>query len=241
MNTLQTQKLIALSLALGAGLLALATPVKAIQDINPDVVQLLNVQFDSRPVAQIEAGDFHFAPGQTAPVHTHHAPAIGYVAKGRIIYQVEGRRPVILNEGDAFYEPAGPRILRFDNASATSEAIFIDYNFQQAGEPFIDFEVPPTENIDRRAFTTVPMAGQVMSNVYVNAVNIAAGGSLTPDRQGLLVAYVAEGSVELRLDGSTPQTFDAGDSIPLSKAPSEITFANASDRLRAKLITFTGY
>ena len=53
----------------------------------------------------------------------------------------------LLSEGDAFFEPFGPRILRFDNASATEEAVFIDFNLQQAGEPFIVFEKPLTEKI----------------------------------------------------------------------------------------------
>jgi len=100
-------------------------------------VTLLTATFEARQVAQVEVGDFHFLPGQIAPIHTHTAPAVGYVAKGMIIYQVEGGKPQILREGDAFYEPAGPRILRFDNASATEEAIFLDFNLEQAGEPFI--------------------------------------------------------------------------------------------------------
>lgn len=87
-------------------------------------VKLLTAEFKARQVAQVEIGDFHFKPGQIAPIHTHTAPAIGYVAKGEIIYQIEGEKPRILRAGDDFYEPAGPRILRFGNASATQEAIF---------------------------------------------------------------------------------------------------------------------
>ena len=112
--------------------------------------KLLTANFEPRKVVKIEAGDFHFVPGQVAPIHTHTAPAVGYVAKGAILYQVEGEKPQLLREGDAFYEPAGPRILRFDNASATEEAIFIDFNLQQEGEPFIVFEKELTEKIDRR-------------------------------------------------------------------------------------------
>ncbi len=99
--------------------------------------KLLTVNFDAREVVKIEAGDFHFVPGQPAPIHTHAAPAVGYVSKGAILYQVEGEKPQLLKEGDAFYEPVGPRILRFDNASKTEEAIFIDFNLQQAGSPLL--------------------------------------------------------------------------------------------------------
>lgn len=67
-------------------------------------IKLLTANFETRDVVQVEAGDFHFLPGQVAPIHTHSAPAVGYVAKGAIIYQVEGEKPQILREGDAFYE-----------------------------------------------------------------------------------------------------------------------------------------
>jgi quercetin dioxygenase-like cupin family protein len=53
-------------------------------------IKLLTAQFESRQVVQVEIGDFHFTPGQVAPIHTHAAPAVGYVAKGQIIYQVKG-------------------------------------------------------------------------------------------------------------------------------------------------------
>ena len=127
--------------------------------------KLLTANFEPRKVVKIEAGDFHFAPGQIAPIHTHAAPAVGYVAKGQILYQVEGEKPQLLLEGDAFYEPAGPRILRFDNASATEEAIFIDFNLQQEGEPFIVFEKELTEHIDRRTLPTVDLEGQRIDQV----------------------------------------------------------------------------
>ncbi|VAW04815.1 hypothetical protein MNBD_ALPHA07-2249, partial [hydrothermal vent metagenome] len=153
--TLNTLKLGTLSFLTGAILLSSVLPVSAVQKTKPSSEQLLGVAFEPRAVTTMQGGDFHFTPGQVAPIHTHAAPAIGYIAKGQILYQVEGRRPVILSEGDAFYEPAGPRILRFDNASATEEAIFIDYSFQRTDEPFIIFEAPLTEKIDRRALPDV--------------------------------------------------------------------------------------
>lgn len=134
----------------------------------PDAsIKLLTAKFEPRQVVQVEVGDFHFRPGQVAPIHTHDAPAVGYVARGAIIYQVEGENPRILRAGDAFYEPAGPRILRFDNASATEEAIFLDFNLEQEGEPFIVFENPPTEAIDRRQLPTVDLEDQTVGQVDV--------------------------------------------------------------------------
>ena len=86
--------------------------------------KLLSAHFAPRNVVQVEVGDFHFKPGQVALLHTHDAPAVGYVAKGGIIYQVEGEKPQVLREGDAFYEPTGKRILRFDNVSPPRRQFF---------------------------------------------------------------------------------------------------------------------
>ena len=238
--TLNTLKISTLSFLTGAILLSSMLPVSAIQDTKPASEQLLNVAFEPRAVTTMQGGDFHFIPGQVAPIHTHAAPAIGYIAKGQILYQVEGRRPVILSEGDAFYEPAGPRILRFDNASATEEAIFIDYSFQRTGEPFIVFEAPLTEKIDRRALPDVEMNGRVISAVEVNQAEIEPDGQTVLKGRGLIMAYVAEGVIELRFDGGDFQRYVAGDAIALGAHPDEITFANLSQDVRARVITMTG-
>ena len=143
--------------------------------------KLLTAQFEPRRVVQIEVGDFHFTPGQVAPVHTHAAPAVGYVAKGEIIYQVEGEKPQVLREGDAFYEPAGPRILRFDNASATQEAIFLDFNLEQVDEPFIVFEKPPTEAIDRRTLPTIDLEDRIVDQVDIYASELKQSEAIRPE------------------------------------------------------------
>lgn len=200
-------------------------------------VKLLTANFEPRLVVQVEAGDFHFLPGQIAPVHTHSAPAIGYIAKGTIIYQVEGQKPQILNEGDAFYEPAGPRILRFDNASATQEAIFLDFNLEQEGEPFIVFEQAPTEAIDRRTLPTFDLKDTVIDQVDVHASEIAAGNTISLTNKAPTVGVVAEGVVELRT-GDTTQRIVAGQSFALPQDGTAVTVANGSNEVRAKVITF---
>ena len=111
-----------LTVALAATITAAAFTDAASASTGVSSVKLLTAQFEPRQVVQVEVGDFHFTPGQVAPIHTHAAPAVGYVVKGEIIYQVEGEKQQILSAGDVFYEPVGPRILRFDNASATEEA-----------------------------------------------------------------------------------------------------------------------
>jgi quercetin dioxygenase-like cupin family protein len=199
---------------------------------------LLDVRFEPRKIEVIEVGDFHFTPGQVAPVHTHVAPAIGYVAKGTIIYQIAGFKPQILTEGDAFYEPAGPDIVRFDNASASEEAIFIDYNFQQPGEPFIRFKTPPTEAIDRRALSPVNLNGALVSKVTVFASEIDAGAELVLGRDAGHFGYVAEGAVDLIWDGAAPKRVIAGQSFSLPPV-SEVLVVNASSEVAAKLVTLT--
>lgn len=201
-------------------------------------VKLLTARFEPRQVVQVEVGDFHFQPGQVAPVHTHDAPAVGYVAKGAIIYQVEGERPQILRAGDAFYEPVGQRILRFDNASATEEAIFLDFNLEQEGEPFIVFETPPTEAIDRRALPTIDVEDQTVDQVDIYASELAADGTLTLENRKPTLGLVSEGVVELRIDGEKTQRIAAGASFALPTDGSQATIINASSEVPAKVITF---
>ena len=200
-------------------------------------IKLLTANFVSRQVVKIEAGDFHFLPGQVAPIHTHSAPAVGYVTKGAIIYQVEGEKPQILRAGDVFFEPVGPRILRFDNLSATEEAIFIDFNLEQAGEPFIVFEKPLTEVIDRRTLPTTELKATKVNqvNFYENVVQ--PNGVHKIDVTEPTLGIVAEGVIELRVNGKT-QRIVAGASFVLPEAGTKATIVNVSSEIAAKVITF---
>lgn len=200
--------------------------------------KLLTANFESRKVVKIEAGDFHFVPGQVAPIHTHAAPAVGYVTKGQILYQVEGEKPQLLREGDAFYEPAGPRILRFDNASATEEAIFIDFNLQQLGEPFIVFEKELTENIDRRSLPTIEADNLNVDQVDMFVSELEPKGSKHLEKQALVLGYVAEGIITLTIKGESKQQFIAGESFSLPVDKSKATIVNASSDVPAKVISF---
>jgi quercetin dioxygenase-like cupin family protein len=207
-------------------------------EITAGPVKLLTPHFEPRQVEQVEVGDFHFLPGQVAPIHTHDAPAVGYVAKGEIIYQVEGERPQILREGDAFYEAAGPRILRFDNASATEEAIFLDFNLEQAGEPFIVFENPPTEAIDRRTLPSISLGGQTVDRVDIYSTELHPAGISKLNTVEPTLGLVAEGIVELKIKGQASQRIIAGGTFSIPSAASQTTISNASSEVQAKVITF---
>jgi len=71
-NALNSIKALTLSIAVLSTTSALAAPTPS-----ESTSKLLSANFASRQVIKIEAGDFHFAPGQIAPIHTHAAPAIG--------------------------------------------------------------------------------------------------------------------------------------------------------------------
>lgn len=215
----------------------LAAPVNA--ECTNDTKKLLSVEFASREVVKVEAGNFYFKKGQPAPIHTHVAPAIGYITKGAILYQVEGEDLQLLNTGDAFYEPVGKRILRFDNVSTTEEAIFVDFNLQQEGEPFIVFENPPSEAIDRRALPTTTLDGSNVDEAGISAHTLLPGKIKELDGHEPVLGYVAEGIVELRIKGKTPLQINARESFYQPKDSSETVLVNTSSGIPAKVITFT--
>ncbi len=200
--------------------------------------KLLTADFKTRQVTKIEAGDFHFVPGQVAPIHTHLAPAVGYVSKGQIIYQVEGEKPKLLEEGDAFYEPAGPRILRFDNASATEEAIFIDFNLQQEDEPFIVFEKPLTEDIDRRTLPTTDIKDQNVNQVNIFITELEAGKQKQLSSNQPLLGYVAEGIIIIKTNDKASQRYIAGEIFSLIDADNMAIIKNDSKEVPAKVVQF---
>lgn len=194
---------------------------------------LLDVDFAPRDIAKVDIGDFHFLPGQKAPIHTHAAPAIGYVSKGTIYYQVEGQPAQILKAGDAFFEPVGPRILHFDNASATQEAVFTDFNLQQAGEPFIVFEHAPTEKIDRRTFPTAPIVAAATHGATGQSERLT--GRSTRHTDQALLGYVAAGSLSVQVNGGATQRVAQGQTW---SAPAGASVALDGGK-GATLVTFT--
>ena len=226
------------TVALAATITAAAFTGVASANTRDTSVKLLTARFEPRQVVQVEIGDFHFTPGQIAPIHTHAAPAVGYVAKWQIIYQVEGEKQQILNAGDVFYEPAGPRILRFDNASATEEAIFLDFNLEQADEPFIVFEQAPTEAIDRRSLPTIDLVDRSVDRVDIYMSELDRSASIVLDGDEPSLGLVAEGVIEIHVDGEARQRIATGGSFLLPDADSSTTIVNVSSEVIAKVITF---
>jgi quercetin dioxygenase-like cupin family protein len=83
---------------------------------------------------RVEVKKIEFKPGQATGLHLHPGPVTGYIAKGTVLFQVEGQPAVTLKAGDAFFEPPNIRILHFDNASTTEPMVFIAFYLLGAGE-----------------------------------------------------------------------------------------------------------
>ena len=64
-----------------------------------------------------EIKEIEFSAHQTTGIHLHPGPVFGYIVEGTITFQIEGRPVTVLKAGDAFFEPANTRIIRFDNAT----------------------------------------------------------------------------------------------------------------------------
>jgi quercetin dioxygenase-like cupin family protein len=202
----------------------------------PQPVLLLEQSFEPRTVEKVEIGDFHFTHGLLAPVHTHEAPVFGYVSRGRIKYQVAGQGEQLLNKGDAFYEPAGPDILHFDDAGSEA-AVFTDFNFEKPGEPFIKFAEPLSVKIDRRTLPTVELGGEVVDKIQVYAYDVgrdqhialAAGDHST-------LWYVDSGQATLELPGARARHVQQGRTFAVPKGQAgKITVGKSR---AAKLICF---
>ena len=81
----------------------------------------------AKKVGKVEIKEIEFHPGQKTGVHLHPCPVVGYIAEGTAIIQIEGRESERLHAGDAFFEPANVKMLRFDNASDAVGMKFIAF------------------------------------------------------------------------------------------------------------------
>ena len=83
----------------------------------------------------VELQRIDFGPGQASPPHLHPCPVIGVVLSGTVAFQLEGGDLKLLQQGEAFYEPADVPIAHFDNASRTEPMSFLAvYLLERDGE-----------------------------------------------------------------------------------------------------------
>ena len=91
------------------------------------------------PVRLVRGATISFAPGQPTGLHLHPASTVGVVTKGSFVFQLDGEPERVIKTGDVFFEPAGHKILHFDNASATEPAaITVFYLTDTKDRPLID-------------------------------------------------------------------------------------------------------
>jgi quercetin dioxygenase-like cupin family protein len=88
-------------------------------------------------IDRVEIHRITLPPGQVAGRHTHPGGVAGYVTDGVIVFELDGQSPTELRAGDAFFEPAGATVHRFDNASADQQATFIACYPITGDEPLI--------------------------------------------------------------------------------------------------------
>jgi quercetin dioxygenase-like cupin family protein len=100
---------------------------------------LLTGMSDAR-IDRIEVHRVRLTPGQQTGPHHHIGGVVGSVVDGRIDFEIEGKPPVTLEPGSVFYEPPGATIRRFNNLSATDEAVFLAYYPLSGAQPLITFD-----------------------------------------------------------------------------------------------------
>ena len=69
----------------------------------------------SKIVERVEIKEIELSVAQATGLHLHPCPVVGHVVEGEIAFQIDDQPEKILRSGDAFFEPANTRILRFDN------------------------------------------------------------------------------------------------------------------------------
>lgn len=90
------------------------------------------------PVERIETRRIRIPAGTAAGLHVHNGPVVGSISEGSVVYQIEGEPVVVLKPGDAFYEPEGARIARFD--ALDEDVTFVAHFLLTAGQqPELEF------------------------------------------------------------------------------------------------------
>jgi quercetin dioxygenase-like cupin family protein len=92
------------------------------------------LDFPSRDGLAVHAVRVDYEPGGSSAVHRHPAGAYVYMLEGSVLFGIDGRPPVRLEAGDAFYEPPGAVHSISRNASDELPASFIAFFVLGDGE-----------------------------------------------------------------------------------------------------------
>lgn len=75
-------------------------------------------------------------PGKIAPNHKHHGEEIIYVLEGTILYQLAGKPPVTLKQGDVLFVPAG--VVHSARNVGTDNAAELGTYIVEKGKPLVE-------------------------------------------------------------------------------------------------------
>lgn len=81
----------------------------------------------AKSVQKVEIQEVSIDIGISAPLHLHPCPTVGVVTEGQIAFEIEGEQTQHLKVGDAFYEPAGVRVAKFNNNGGTPAKFVVFY------------------------------------------------------------------------------------------------------------------
>jgi quercetin dioxygenase-like cupin family protein len=68
-----------------------------------------------------------FKPGDRTVFHVHPFPVTVYVLEGQFTLEIEGRKPVILNPGQAFVEPPHVKMTGFNRSAKEALRVVVFY------------------------------------------------------------------------------------------------------------------
>jgi quercetin dioxygenase-like cupin family protein len=106
---------------------------------------LLEASFVGAPaIERAHISRVELAPGQAAGLHRHPCHVIGCVLTGTIHFQIAQRPATVIAAGEAFHEPDGVWIARFDNASDSEAAVFLACYLLPPGEERLIEMAPQT-------------------------------------------------------------------------------------------------
>ena len=117
--------------------LALSLAGGALAAYDGTVRSLLSKDLAGDSRREISMITVEYRPGDSTPVHTHHAQAMVYVLEGSIVMQVKGGAPVTLTAGQTFYEGLDDVHLVSRNASDTAPARFVVFLVKDKGAPIL--------------------------------------------------------------------------------------------------------
>ena len=78
-----------------------------------------------------------YPPGNTDPIHRHHAHGFIYVLEGSVLMQVKGGNQVTLTPGQTFYEGPDDVHVVGRNASSTKPAKLLVFFVKEKGAPIL--------------------------------------------------------------------------------------------------------